>query len=157
MPRASADHSFWRELIAARLDRPLSRSETRSLAGHLRECASCRQAERGYREQRELLRALPQKLPPRDLWPRTAAALDREMARGSYRRVRLWRGMSRRAPTPTSALATTVAALGLIVAVGVMQLMPALKSTSTTAPGQATPFAVAPQQLAFVGSDAADF
>ncbi len=157
MPRTSADHSFWRELIAARLDRPLSRSETRSLVTHLRECASCRQADHGYREQRELLRALPQKPAPRDLWPRTSAALDREMARGSYRRVRLWRGMSRRAPTPTSALATTIAALGLIAAVGVMQLMPALNTSLTTAPGQATPFAVAPQQLAFVGSDAADF
>ncbi|MGH7635804.1 MAG: zf-HC2 domain-containing protein, partial [Gemmatimonadaceae bacterium] len=38
MARGRADHSVWRELIAARLDRPLSRSETRALAAHLRDC-----------------------------------------------------------------------------------------------------------------------
>jgi hypothetical protein len=123
---------------------------------HLRECASCRQADHDYREQRELLRALPPKPAPRDLWPRTSSALDREVARGSYRRVRLGRALSRRAPAPSSALATTLAAMGLIAVVAVMQLMPALNRLPTTAPGQATPFAIAPQQLAFFGSDAAD-
>ncbi|MEP7361348.1 MAG: zf-HC2 domain-containing protein [Chloroflexota bacterium] len=156
MARARADHSFWRGLIAARLDRPLSRSETRALATHLRDCASCHQADHDYREQRVALRGLPQKPAPRDLWPRTSAALDREIARGSYRRVRLWRGMSGRAPAPSSAIATTIAALGLIAAVGVMQLMPALNAAPTTAPGQATAFAVSPQQLVFMGSEAAD-
>src|SRR5690242_2945186 len=117
MARGRTDHSFWRELIAARLDRPLSRSEPRSLVTHLRECASCRQADHDYREQRELLRALPPKPAPRDLWPRTSSALDREVARGSYRRVRLGRALSRRAPAPSSALATTLAAMGLIAVV----------------------------------------
>ena len=164
MARGRASHTAWRELIAARLDRPLTRAETRSLAAHLRDCATCRQVEHDYREQRSLLRALPQRPVPRDLWPRTSAALDREVARRSYRGARPWRGLSfdgmsgaaRRASAPSAALLTTLAALGVIAALGVTQLMPALDALPPTARGQATPFAVAPQPLAFIGNDAAD-
>ena len=161
MARGRADHGVWRELIAARLDRPLTRSETRTLAAHLRDCAACREAERDYRDQHALLQALPQRPVPRDLWPRTSAALDREVARGSYRGVRVWRGVSRRGSAPSATIATTLAALGLIAAVGMMQLMPALSVTPAPAlaqgtPGQPTPFAVAPQALAWVGTESAD-
>lgn len=151
MARGRADHSVWRELIGARLARPLTRSETRSLATHLRDCAACRQVEHDYREQRALLRALPLRPPPRDLWPRTSGALDREVARG----VSL-RGRARRASSPSAAIATSLAALGLIAMVGVMQLMPALQATPPAVPGLATPFAVAPQPLAWLGSESAD-
>ncbi len=165
MARGRVSHAAWRELISARLDRPLTRSETRGLSAHLRDCAACRQVDHDYREQRAQLRALPQRPAPRDLWPRTSAALDREVARGSYRGGRPWRGVSidsglagaaRRASAPSAALVTTLAALGMIAALGVMQLMPAFEATPPTAPGQATPFAVARQPLAFIGNDAAD-
>lgn len=159
MARGRADHSVWRELIGARLDRPLTRSETRSLAAHLRDCAACRQTDHDYREQRALLRALPPRPVPRDLWPRTSGALDREVARGVGLRRR-----ARRASTPSAAIATSLAALGLIAVVGVMQVMPALKVTpsaiaargTASVTGLATPFAVAPQPLAWLGSESTD-
>jgi hypothetical protein len=152
MARARADHASWRELIAARLDRPLTRSETRSLAAHLRACAACREADRDYRQQRALLRALPLRPVPRNLWPRTSAALDREVARGSSRFGRTWRRRGRKFG-PSAALMATIASLGVVVGLTAMQLTPAVSIASPSVPAPATPFAIAPQQLAFVGSD----
>src|SRR5688572_5608901 len=152
MARARANHAGWRELIAARLDRPLTRSETRSLADHLRDCAACREADRDYRQQRALLRALPLRPVPRDLWPRTSAALDREVARGSSRFGRRWRRRGRKYG-PSVALMTTIASLGVVAGLTMMQLTPAVTVAPPSAPVPATPFAIAPQQLAFVGSD----
>jgi len=153
-------HAGWRELIAARLERPLTRAEVRGLTGHLRSCAECRQVERDYREQGQLLDALPPRIPPRDLWARTSAALDREVARGAYRGQRLALdfgfGERRRPAAPSPALLTTLAALGVVAALGVMQLLPGYSVAPPTARGPATPFAVDPQQLAFIGSEAAD-
>lgn len=157
-------HAQWRELIAARLDRPLTRSESRYLSSHLKGCEACRQADHDYREQRELLRALPPRIPPRDLWARTSAALDREVARGAYRGRGLARGLgldfgsTGRRGTPTAALLTTLATVGVVAMLAVMQVMPALPVTpsSIPVPGKATPFAVNPQPLAFLGSQAAD-
>ena len=113
MARARASHAGWRELIAARLDRPLTRSETRSLANHLRECAACREADRDYRAQRDMLRALPPRPVPRELWAQTSAALDREVARGTSRFGRGWRRRGRKYG-PSVALMTTVASLGVV-------------------------------------------
>lgn len=153
MARARANHAGWRELIAARLDRPLTRSETRSLAAHLRDCAACREADRDYRQQRDSLRALPLRPVPRDLWPRTSAALDREVARRSFRFGRTWRRRGRKYG-PSVALMTTVASLGVVVGLTVMQLTPAVTvAPPPSAVPPATPFAIAPQPLAFVGSD----
>src|SRR5688500_6429022 len=154
MARARANHAGWRELIAARLDRPLTRSETRSLADHLRDCAACREADRDYRQQRALLRALPLRPVPRDLWPRTSAALDREVARGSSRFGRRWRRRGRKYG-PSVALMTTMASLGVVAGLTMMQLAPAVTVAPPSAPPPATPFAIAPQLLAFAGSDEA--
>lgn len=153
MRRIRDSHAQWRDLIATRLDRPLARSETRYLNTHLKTCESCRQAERDYREQRKSLRALPPRIPPRDMWARTSAALDREVARGAYR----GRGLSNgRRGTPSAALLTTLATLGVVAALAVMQVMPATQIAPPSAPGKATPFAVNPQSLAFLGNQAAD-
>jgi hypothetical protein len=162
-------HAQWRELIATRLDRPLTRSESRYLAGHLKTCAACRQAEHDYREQRALLRALPPRIPPRDMWARTSAALDREVARGAYRGRGLAHGMgldfgsAGRRGSPSAALLTTLATVGVVAALAVMQVMPATQvapSSAQSSPpavaAKATPFAVNPQPLAFIGSEAAD-
>ena len=74
-------HARYRELLAARLDRQLSRAENRILLNHLRTCQGCQQAERDYRDQGALLRSLPTPAPPRDMWARTSTALDREVSR----------------------------------------------------------------------------
>ena len=50
-------HAKYRELLAARLDRPLTRAENRLLVAHLKSCAGCRQVERDYRDQSALLRS----------------------------------------------------------------------------------------------------
>ena len=158
-------HAQWRELIATRLDRPLTRSESRYLSGHLKTCAACRQAEHDYREQRGLLRALPPRIPPRDMWARTSAALDREVARGAYRGRGVARGLgldfgaSGRRGAPSAALLTTLATVGVVAALAVMQVTPATQIVPSSAPAvaaRATPFAVDPQSLAFIGNEAAD-
>lgn len=143
-------HAPYRELLAARLDRPLTRVELRSLNAHLKQCRNCRQVEADYRAQRDLLRALPKPLPPRDMWARTSAALDREVARGMRptlsRRVR-W---VRRHAQPQTGLLTTLAAMAVVTALALFQVGPAFVP-GTAAPARATPFAVSPRSLAFVG------
>ncbi|MEP7158201.1 MAG: zf-HC2 domain-containing protein, partial [Chloroflexota bacterium] len=146
-------HAQWRELIATRLDRPLTRSESRYLNSHLKGCEACRQVEHDYRAQRKLLRALPPRIPPRDMWARTSAALDREVARGAYRgRI----GSTGRRGSPSAALLTTLATVGVVAALAVMQVMPATQIAPPSAAAKATPFAVNPQSLAFLGNQEAD-
>jgi hypothetical protein len=50
---------------------------------------------------------------------------------------------------------TTIASLGVVAGLAMMQLSPATTVAPTSASAPATPFAIAPQQLAFVGSDEA--
>src|SRR6187401_2833728 len=97
-------HARYRELIAARLEKPLSRVELRQLNAHLKTCPSCKVVEGDYRAERGLLRSLPPLSPPRDLWARTSAGLDREVAR-AYRAQKWRRRMSRgrRAAQPSTA------------------------------------------------------
>ncbi|MEO6349324.1 MAG: hypothetical protein ABIP53_01610 [Candidatus Limnocylindrales bacterium] len=170
--RARLDpHSKYRELLAARLDRPLIRAQTRVLVAHLKTCAECRQAERDYLDQRSLLRSLPPMMPPRDMWARTSTALDREVSRWSYRYPRFGRkaivpglGDGRPRSGAPSALATAVAALGIVTVMAVLQLAPSLRPTPLVTDDGAvatrirpTPFAVAPQPLTFVAAGINDF
>jgi hypothetical protein len=155
--KRQSSHTRFRELIAARLDGPLTRNELRSLSSHLKTCAQCRQVDREYREQRERLHSLPSPIPPRDLWARTSSALDREVARGSYRRPGYRRVFGRRhSSTPVAALVTSIAAIGLASAMIVLQFGPSLQRAPTTEAGRPTPIAVSPQSLAFVGAGADD-
>ena len=95
----SSPHDRARALAAERLGAPLEGSEAGWLDDHLAACAECRAVADAYRSQQAELWALAdhQPLPPRDLWARTAAAIEREAAAGraglaagnaSYRRVR---------------------------------------------------------------------
>ena len=149
-------HAPIRELLAARLDRQLTRAEWRELNGHLRRCGACQQTDRQYRLQRAELRALPPVYPPRDLWARTSSALDREVGR-SYRARRWSRRarVARRSAQRATGLVTLVAALGVVAAVGVMQLAPAVAPSGNAVDGRVaglpTPFAIIPQPFAFVG------
>src|SRR5687767_11658144 len=124
--------------------------DQRELIAHLARCAGCRAVERDYREQRSRLRSLPATPPPREMWARTSAALDREMAGdGGYRPVPEEGG-----PTPGRRIAfASLAAAGLVLALAVTQLP---TSAPVAVPGSsllmATPFGVPSQALAFLGS-----
>jgi hypothetical protein len=75
-------HSRARLRAAERLEGPLDPSESTWLDDHLGSCAACRATAAAYAAQRLELRALADRppVPPRDLWARTAAAIEREAA-----------------------------------------------------------------------------
>jgi hypothetical protein len=65
---------------AERLESPLDPAEEAWLEDHLADCSACAATAADYATQRLELRAMRdrQPLPPRDLWARTAAAIERE-------------------------------------------------------------------------------
>jgi hypothetical protein len=154
-------HERFRELLAARLDGPLTRAEHRLLSAHLRSCAECRQVAHDYRLQRFEMQALPAPIPPRDMWARTSVALDREIARGRYRPIRRNGRRFGERRVASTALVTALVAVGAATALTISELMPAVQpGTSsvpgtTAEPGKPTPFTVAAQQLAFIGTSGA--
>jgi hypothetical protein len=91
------------------------------------------------------------------MWARTSSALDREVARGSYRRPGYRRVFGRRrSTTPVAAFITSIAAIALAGVMVALQLGPTLQRTPTNVQPMPTPFAVSPQSLAFVGSGTQD-
>jgi len=78
--QAAAEHERARTLAAQRLDEPLERADATWLTDHLASCASCRAIAAEYDADRVALRGLRdlQPQPPRDLWARTSAAIERE-------------------------------------------------------------------------------
>lgn len=76
----SSAHDRARTRAAERLDGPLEPREAAWLDGHLAECAECRAIADAYAANRLELRGLRdfKPLPPRDLWARTAASIERE-------------------------------------------------------------------------------
>jgi len=74
-------HDQARRLAAVRLDQPLPAGDEADLETHLAGCADCRAVAAGYEADRLALRAMAPIEPPRDLWARTSAALEREHAR----------------------------------------------------------------------------
>jgi hypothetical protein len=110
-------------------------------------------AERAYMRDRRVLRGLPPIPPPRDLWARTSAALDREIARhpGQRRQARTDRPL-RRADSP-ALLLSALASLALAITVVGTQLSPssgAPEGPGAPAAALPTPFDVPTQALAFV-------
>lgn len=132
--RATARHEAARAALARRMDEPLDAETARLLETHLTGCPLCRMAAEGYEDDRRRLHALPIPEPPRDLWARTATALDREVARHDRRPAAVSLG---------SLLALTV----VLVLVGVR--IGGNPASSPLLPA-ATPFAVTPQPLAFL-------
>jgi hypothetical protein len=76
-------HDRARMRAAERLWEVLDAGEAEWLDQHLAECRTCRAVADSYDAQRLQLRALRERqpVPPRDLWARTAAAIEREDAR----------------------------------------------------------------------------
>ncbi len=79
--RRPSDHERARRLAAEDLHEPLGAEQSTWLEAHLAGCPACVAVAAEYAAQRDALRALPKAEPPRDLWTRTSAALDREQAR----------------------------------------------------------------------------
>ena len=107
-------HERARARAAERLDGPLGLSEATWLDAHLAECAECAAIAASYEADRQALRAMRTTMPepPRDLWARTAAAIEQEsVARG--RTPRTAPSRSRRVPLGAlSGLAVVAVVIG---------------------------------------------
>jgi hypothetical protein len=147
-------HGHARELAATRVDEPLPAAEDAWLEEHLVACEACTAAAAEYNDQAGLLTALrdAQPVPPRDLWARTAAALDAEdrqggrRSRDTRRERRSWRfGVLPLAPVAAVMVVAIAVGAGLLNGVG---LFPPHDST-TKGPDAAmpTPFAVTAGQV----------
>jgi hypothetical protein len=123
----SSLHERARVRLAERLDEPLDWLEAEWLAEHLDDCADCRAVAAEYAAQREALRGLRPPEPPRDLWARTAAALDAEAARHPSRVALPADRASRRGRgwTPFGAIGVVVATFVVAFLVGSQLVGPA--------------------------------
>jgi hypothetical protein len=134
----SADHERARELAAQRIDEPLAPGDAAWLEAHLGACDACAGIAADYDADRAAVRAFgsvsPQ--PPRDLWARTAAAIEAEAVHGRHAR----RPGRRLLGIPAAVLAPVAGLAVVAIAVG-----GALLNGSPVAPGippGATPIAV---------------
>ncbi len=144
--RLSCDRA--RSWLAERVDGPLDPRREAALEAHLAGCADCREADTEYHANRAALRQLPPPLPPRDLPARTLAALEVEARRVRPPRaapVTQLRSARRSGGMAFGSLVT----VALVAVVGALLIGPAVQIPG---PGVgATPFAIAPVDLAFVG------
>jgi WD40-like Beta Propeller Repeat len=159
-------HDRARSLAARRLDEPLEAADATWLADHLAGCAACRSVAAAYEADRLLLRSLRdrQPEPPRDLWARTAAAIERESAAhgGARRTTGNRRG-------PALGLLAGVAVIAVVIGATVLSggylngppsvavlppatLPPVAAVPSSTTPGP-TPIAVGAGSVGWVGTD----
>lgn len=147
-------HAHFHSLISARLDGELAPGEGLELSEHMAECSTCRSIARDYRTQRALMGSLSAPPPPRDLWARTAAALDQEMAKGPHASDRA--GSRHVAPAhtrraPGSRWLGLTAATSVLLAGAVVATQLQSNVVPPTAPGtgivRATPFDVTPQDM----------
>lgn len=155
----ASQHERARSRAAERLGSPLDDDEARWLDDHLASCSECSAVADEYAAERLALRALrdrePQ--PPRDMWARTSAAIEREARPRSLRPSR--RGRSLLAP-----YAVLAGALVVAVVYGSLNSSQPPIDTATTTPGLAvastaaaegtlagpTPLIVAPQDVAYI-------
>jgi hypothetical protein len=159
----SSPHSRARTRAAERLDGRLDLDETRWLQEHLADCADCAAAAADYESQRFQLRALRDvaPVPPRDLWARTAAAIERE----DRHRALLPRHRSRQALLAPYAL--LAGALVVAVVIGSLSSSQRPIGPAATTPAESpevavaslpsskaapTPLAVPPQDVAYLTS-----
>jgi hypothetical protein len=113
-----SSHVRARADLSDRLDSPLDPAEANWLSSHLEGCPDCRSTANAYEVQRLELRALRDRTPtpPRDLWARTAAAIESESRfRDGRARTTGWR--DRRILGPSVAI---TAALVVVVAVAAL-------------------------------------
>jgi hypothetical protein len=134
-----ATHERARRLAAERLDMVLGAGDAAWLDEHLVGCPGCRSVAAAYEADRVALRGLRehQPEPPRDLWARTAAALERESASRGGASRRVARGTPRSGPALgiLSGLAVVAVVIGATVLSGGIGRSP----TTGVGPGASTP------------------
>lgn len=154
------EHARARFRAAERLAAPLDAEEERWLDDHLASCAACATTAADYSAERLALRALRdrQPQPPRDLWARTAAAIERE---AGHRAIRPAHAPRRSWFAPYAVLA---GALVVAVVYGLLSSSRLPIDPATTTPGITassvrpsvrpsagpTPLVIDPQDVAYV-------
>lgn len=110
------DHDRARSLAAGRVDEPLAPADAAWLDAHLATCPACAADAAAYEADRAALRGLRTETfeAPRDLWARTAAAIESEGGRGVARRGRLGRPFAALAPIAGLAVVAIVVGSGLL-------------------------------------------
>ena len=150
--RPTGDHDRAQELAAIRVDEPLDAADESWLDAHLLTCVDCSAIAEAFDADRSLfgaLRAAPP-IPPRDLWARTAAAIDAEGGRGTRRGRRLF-GL----PALTLAPVAGFAAVALVVGAGLLNGSPVVPQPSVALVPPPTPIALAPGDVAVLSRGAA--
>ena len=166
--RHAGAHERARALAAQRLDAPLEAGDAAWLDEHLAGCDACRSVAAAYEADRLALRAMRdrQPEPPRDLWARTASAIERESsARGGAAR----RATGSRRPRPALGVLSGVAVIAVVIGATVLSggfiqapstatdpgaTPPAVAIATTPPRPDATPFAVGAGSVTWVGSSA---
>ncbi|MEK6719040.1 MAG: hypothetical protein AABZ33_00055 [Chloroflexota bacterium] len=151
----ASEHERARVLSALDLVERLPSSDAAWLSDHLLECATCRELAAAYEADRLLLRSLRDTAPepPRDLWARTAAAIEQE----AWGAVRAWR-LPRIGHVPLGA-ASGLLVVAVVVGVTLFGKTPPETAVVPTAPPAtpgpdatpgSTPLAIPPNQVAWV-------
>ena len=135
----STQHDRARARLSERLDGPLDPEEARWLDEHLAICDDCAVTAIEYAAQRLELRALRDRMPvpPRDLWARTATAIENE---ASHRALQGSGGPRRATLAPYALLAGAVA---VAVVVGTLTSSRFPPGTTTATPPASNQIAVA--------------
>jgi hypothetical protein len=134
---AEAGHDRARVLMSEGLLLTLPDDDAAWLARHLDGCAECGRDWKAYRADHRALRSLRNQplVPPRDLWARTSAALDREaQRRGGPAADRAARRQPTRSPWRALPLGAAAGALVVAVVIG-SQLVIGPRPASSGAPG----------------------
>ncbi len=135
--------------ISERMDGPLDALREAALEAHLAACPDCRAVDDDYRANAAALRRLPSPVPPRDLPARTLAALEVEARR--LRPPRAAPVLQLRDARRSGGMAFgSLLTVALVAVVGVLLAGPVVQIPGPDA--GATPFAIAPVDLAFVGT-----
>lgn len=151
-------HDRARALTSTEMLEPLDAADSSWLAGHLESCAECQLDRDAFLADRALLRGLRERTPepPRDLWARTSAAIERE-ARTRRGRGAVATARGRRLPFGAAA-----GALIVMVVIGASLIPPIVQPSATpgnsavgvSAEPQATTFEVTAGPVAYLRSGA---
>lgn len=139
-------HESFRAMLAERMDGQLAAADEARLAEHLAGCPACRTVARDYEADRARMRSIRVSEPPRDLWARTSAALDREVADDADALLGPGLRGARGRRQLRVALGSLVTAM-VVLAITGGQLMPEAPTGLATA----TPFAITAQAVSYLG------